>query len=95
MSNRRKRRARRQTLTPQQRWEADRYRPHRDYTAAEVRKILVDDAILRRDTPLTWFVYGVVYIAAKERKSKDAVMVEIEQACHAATGLPLPMGIRL
>jgi hypothetical protein len=90
MSNRRKRQARRHHMTPAQRWAADRYRPHRQYTAAQVRQILVDDGVNRRSTPLTWLVHGVTYIAAKERRTKEAVFVEIEQACIAGCGLPLP-----
>jgi hypothetical protein len=95
MSNRRKRQARRRALTPHQRWHADRYRPHRQYTAAQVRTILVEDSCLRRDIPLTWFVYGIVYIAAKERRSKEAVTIEIQEAVREKTGLPLPLGVNL
>jgi hypothetical protein len=90
MSNRRKRQARRHHMTPAQRWAADRYRPHRQYTAAQVRQILVEDGVNRRDTPLTWLVRGVEYIALHERRDKDVVFVEIEQACIEACGLPLP-----
>jgi hypothetical protein len=90
MSNRRKRQARRRHLTPAQKWAADRYRPHRQLSADEVRKIIVDDGVNRRPTPLTWLVHGVTYIAAKERRSKEAVMIELQALCKAGCGLPLP-----
>lgn len=96
MSNRRRRQARRRQLTDHEKWMRDRYRPHRQYTAAEVRKVIVEDGVARRDIPMDWLVKGVVYIAAKERRTKEAVMVELDQMCQAQCGLPLPRaGVRL
>lgn len=77
-------------MTPAERWAADRYRPHRNYSAAEVRRILIEDGIERRATPLTWMVNGITYIAAKEKLPRDAVFVGIQNEVQAAVGLPLP-----
>lgn len=92
MSNRRKRKAARALRqTPLQRYMADRYRPHRQYTATQVRQILVDDGVARADTPLSWYVDGCKYIAALERKHIDTVHVEINDEVVARCGLPLPI----
>jgi hypothetical protein len=91
VSNRRKRKATRSYKTPAERWRADRYRPHRQYTAAQVRRILVDDSAARLDIPLSWFVAGIQYIAAKERKTNEDVTIEIREACIEQCGLDLPI----
>lgn len=90
MSNRRKRQARRRKLSTYERWMADRYRPHRQYTAAEVRKILVDDGIARRPTPLAWFMLAIDYISVKDRTDKDTVFIQINDEVRSVTGFNLP-----
>lgn len=90
MSNRRRRQAKRRQLTDHEKWMRDRYRPHRQMTAREVRKVIVEDGVARRDIPLDWFVKGVVYIAARERRTKEAVMVELDALCQEQCGMPLP-----
>jgi hypothetical protein len=90
MSNRRKRQARRHHRTPHEQWMAERYRPPRQYTPTQLRQLVLEDGVNRRATPMTWYIGALKYIAAKERKHIDDVHIEIEQACVAACGLPLP-----
>lgn len=91
MSNRRKRQIRRRrTMTAHERYMADRYRPPRNYTTAQLRQIIHEDGVRRADIPLTWFVQAVTYIAAKDNLPRDTVLEQLDQACIAAVGLPLP-----
>lgn len=90
MTNRKQRRARRRTMTPAERFNADRYRPHRNMTSAEVRQVLVDDGVARRLTPLTWFIQGVTYIALKDKLPRDTVYTQIDETVRERCGMGLP-----
>lgn len=91
MSNHARRGTRRRRLTPAERYRADRYKDHRKYSAAQVRQILVDDGVARADTPLTWFVQGISYIATMERTDRDTVFTQINDTVQERCGLPLPI----
>jgi hypothetical protein len=90
MSNRRKRQARRRTMTAAERWHAERYRPPRFLESEEIRRIILDDSVARRSVPMTWSLQALQLLAFRERTTTEALHVEMEQACMAAVGLPMP-----
>jgi hypothetical protein len=78
-------------MTAAERWHADRYKNHGRYSAEQVRAILIEDGIARRDIPLTWLIQGCTYIAQKTGTTREVVFVEIDEAVKA--GSPLGLGL--
>lgn len=72
------------------RWYQDRYRNHRAYSSAELRGILIDDAIARRATPIQWALDAYATIAQAEKVDQEVVFAQVRQACLDATGLDMP-----
>lgn len=86
-----RRRSRRQALTDQQKWMAQRYRAHRSYSARQLREILVEDAVGRFATPIEWFTVAVHLIAMAEHTTDEVVFQSIRAACIDGCGRDLPL----